>query len=99
MSNQKTGEVWDSKLNRWVKIETTKRPARDRVVIEAEKVYRASGQAKLDKLMRKRSLYRRRLTLALAGLEQTGNEIEEFLLSLGRDRLPNELPVEERKVR
>ncbi len=76
-----------------------RKPARDRVVIEAEKQYRASGQAKLDKLMRKRSLYRRRLTLALSGLEETQGEIEALLLSIGRDRLPNELPVEERKVR
>lgn len=76
------------------------KPKREPVVIAAEKAYRASAQCKLDKLVRKRSLYRRRLTLALAGLEATQGEIESLLSGLvERDRMAAALPVEERKIR
>lgn len=65
-----------------------RKPARDPMIIQMEKVYRASRQYQLDKLLRKQSLFRRRLTLAQAGLDNTQREIYELLHRLAEKQLP-----------
>ncbi len=64
-----------------------RKPARDPLVIQLEKAYRESRKYQLDKLLRKQTLYRRRLTMAQAGLEQTQREIYEFLHGLAEPKL------------
>lgn len=64
-----------------------RRPARDPMIIQMEKAYRESRQYELDKLLRKQSLYRRRLTLAEAGLEKVQQEIYNMLHGLAESRL------------
>lgn len=72
-----------------------RKPARDRVIIEAEKAYRASAQYEYDKLCKKLSLYRRRETLARNGIEETQEAIRNLLLTLARKDMPMPLPTEE----
>lgn len=64
-----------------------RKPARDPLVVKMEQAYRGSRQYELDKLLRKQSLYRRRLTLAQSGLEKTQQEIYELLHGLAESRL------------
>lgn len=64
-----------------------RKPARDPLVIQMEKAYRESKKYELDKLLRKQSLYRRRLTMAQAGLEKVQEEIYDFLHGLCAARL------------
>lgn len=58
-------------------------PSKDPLVKSLRKVNREHDKtpgARLAKLYRKRSLYRRRITLALAGLEACQDEIESLLV-------------------
>ena len=64
-----------------------RKPARDPMIIQMEKVYRSSRQYQLDKLLRKQTLYRRRLSLAQSGLDNTQREIYDFLHGLSEARL------------
>jgi hypothetical protein len=64
-----------------------RRPAREAMIIQMEKAYWGSRPYGLDKLLRKQSLYRRRLTLAQAGLENTQREIYDMLHGLAESRL------------
>lgn len=68
-------------------LKQVRRPARDPMIIQMERAYRGSRQYQLDKLLRKQTLYRRRLTLAQAGLENTQREIYDFLHGLVQARL------------
>lgn len=64
-----------------------RKPARDPMVIQMERAYRSSKQWQLDKLLHKQMLYRKRLTLAQAGLERVQKDIYEYLLALSKVRL------------
>ena len=57
------------------------------MIIQMEKAYRSSRQYQLDKLLRKQTLYRRRLSLAQSGLENTQRELYDFLHGLAEARL------------
>lgn len=72
-----------------------RKPARDPLIIKMEQAYRASWQYQLDKLLHKQTLYRRRLTLAEAGLEKTQQEIYTLLHSLAEARLAEQPPDKE----
>lgn len=64
-----------------------RKPARDPLIIRMEQAYRGSKQYELDKLLRKQTLYRRRFTLAQAGLEKVQQEIYDMLHSLAEPHL------------
>lgn len=64
-----------------------RKPAREPMIIAMEKAYRASKQYQLDKLLRKESLYKRRLTLALNGLDKVQGEIKDMLMAIARPHL------------
>lgn len=64
-----------------------RKPARDPVIIQAERVYKSSNQYQLDKLLNKAKLYRRRLTLAQNGLDENQREIQRLLLQIAGDRM------------
>lgn len=74
------------------KIPAKRKPARDPVVIAAEKAYHASNQYALDKLLRVEKRYAVRLGKAEAGLRKTRKQIRALLLGCAKDKLPN--PVE-----
>lgn len=64
-----------------------RKPARDTMLVQMERAYRESNQYQLDKLLRKQTLYRRRLTLAQTGLERVQSEIYDLLKRLAQTRL------------
>lgn len=64
-----------------------RKPKRDALIIQMEKAYRGSWQYQLNKLVHRRTLYRRRVTIAQAGLDRTQQEIEELLTGLARPHL------------
>lgn len=79
-------------LTKWKSIQATARkrkPARDPVVIAAEKAYRASNQYALDKLLVVEKRYAMRLGKAEAGLRKTRKAIRQLLLALAKDKLPD----------
>ena len=89
MSTNKTSKppVWPAGHNPDGTLKPARKPARDPMIIQMEKAYRSSRQYELDKLLRKQSLYRRRLTLAQTGLDNVQREIYDYLHGLAESRL------------
>lgn len=64
-----------------------RKPAREPAIIAAERVYKSSNQFALDKLLKKATLYRRRLTIAQCALDENQREIQKLLLEIAGERM------------
>lgn len=64
-----------------------RKPARDPLIIQMEKAYRGSWKYQLDKLLKVEERYRRRESLARAGLDKTRKQIVKLLGTLAEPHL------------